>query len=496
MGTMTQPHKPAHARTRRAHAFVAQCLAAMNAEPLSAEETLCLGTWLARFLWENCCGIYRLDELETAVLRKLPALRTPSVTRRGAELHVASAIFRTGGHTSLMRTLVHAAPVQAEVLLIRPTDSHEAASILGLPHERIHLLASSSDLSATLANLLAHLGAYDRIVLHIHPDDLLTAIAARLARQCRPQLNIAFMNHADHAFSVGIGAATKVFEISGYGWQLREARGIANCATFVGIPIALPDTWPPSNHSERYAFTGGTAFKYKPFNGKALPPILARLLASEPDLQLRVVGPRSKDTWWWALRWRHGKRVRMLKSLPKPSYLQMLQHCAFYIDSYPWPGGTAFPEALMRGGLVVGLRGGAYGYSLADALRCESADDFLETCRRLLSRDAAALARQAEVRRQCGEFHAATATRLRMDEAFASNELIAPPASIQLKQAIPAFEEDWQSQGRTRPPKLKGLTLPPTVRDTIWALWHRQFGWLNRDTLKLGFDLFLKRKKA
>lgn len=81
---------------RRAHDFVRALLKQIEQEP-DFQQALTLGAWLARYLWVNCCGIYRCDELEHILLAKLPPLPAFHPVRQGPELHVASMVLRKGG---------------------------------------------------------------------------------------------------------------------------------------------------------------------------------------------------------------------------------------------------------------------------------------------------------------------------------------------------------------------------------------------------------------
>ena len=91
--------------------FVARLLALIERES-DLDAAARMAEWLALYLWENPCGLYRCDRLEELILSRCaqhgahaPVLTAPS----DGELHVASQVFRAGGHTPLMRFL---SPIQ------------------------------------------------------------------------------------------------------------------------------------------------------------------------------------------------------------------------------------------------------------------------------------------------------------------------------------------------------------------------------------------------
>lgn len=480
----------------RAQAFVADLLEVIRQEP-DFEHALTLAVWLGRYLWVNFCGIYRLDDLELILLDKLDVPASLDVSDGPVrELQVASAVFRNGGHSPLMRSLITEAAEPPDVLMTWPTTALEAGGILAVDPARVEVPLIDQPISARVVRWATKMAGYDRVILHLHPDDVAAALAVRLAKQVKPSLFVGFMNHADHAFSAAIGVADKVFEISAYGWALRAQRQSEQRSTFVGIPIAPPLQRPDGGGQGGYAFTGGTAFKYKPFRGHSLPVVLMELLRRDQSIRLKIIGPDSRDYWWWPLRMRGGQRVQMMKAVPRDEYLKLLNDCAYYIDSYPWPGGTAFPEALMRGGLVAAIQGGSSGYSYADVLRSHSAEDFLDVCIKLAAKDDAALRLQAEVRQRCIAFHAPSAVRARMEQGMDPLHIEWPPQEMLARQQIPAAELDWMDNGRSITPSLKKLTLNRAMRAVLLRLHARHFGRLRHSSLKLGFDLYLKKVKV
>lgn len=454
---------------------------------------LALSEWLATFLWKNPTGIYRLDELETGLLVHCPPLQLPAADHEPTdetELHVATEVYAFGGHTSLMRQLIHAGPDSARALLTGMLDPAIAATRLGLPLNRLQVLEPSADRWQRIGRLAQTMSRHRKVILHIHPNDLVAALAVRWLKQHAPHTRVLFVNHADHAFSVGIGAADRVLEISRYGWSLRGRRGTELRSTFMGIPIAQPASTPRSAHgidtdSEPAGnvtlLSGGSAYKYKPVEGMSLPSAFGKLLRQHPEFKVTVIGPSKRDWWWWWLRCSQPTRFRLTPLMPKDAYMSQLRTCTIYVDSHPLLGGTAFPEALMRGCRIAGIRGLAWGYSPADELCSASEDGFLRQCDALAQSEPEALAYQEQVREKCIMSHDPQRVRSRLTHALLNDELLPAPPSPIPEPSADATERAWRRKDEVSLPSRKECPLGKADRHWLarvfaqrkGGLWHR-----------------------
>ena len=468
--------------------FVNATLAYLSAKE-EINEAFALGEWLATYLWENISGIYRLDELEEILAAKLDHQSNdwaPSMTPRSGELHVATQLYRAGGHTPLAANLIELAPTSVDVLLTRMADVQLAAEVLGVPPARIRTVGNLQDALLRIKAMVDMMVRYDRVMLHIHPNDVACAVAVRFAKRLHPAIEVCFINHADHVFSVGIGAADRVFEISTYGWGLRPMRGTEATSSFIGLPIKKPqrEDRVQSIAAPVTFLTGASAYKFRPRLGMALPPVLDRLLDEQPRSRLTVVGPKATDWWWLRLRVRRFRRVQFSRVVPKGTYRTLLDRCSVYIDSYPMTGGTAFPEALMSGCNVAGIRGVIWGYSFADKLLSTDADTFIQNCAELASGNLVAIQRQQSVRERCIDYHKPVAVRARLDRSLAENRLLDPPQDQLKDLPNPMLEAIWQAAESPQTP----LTLRVTFSDRKWlAKQHRKVFGIGSGSRRLMF---------
>jgi hypothetical protein len=224
----------------------------------------------------------------------------------------------------------------------------------------------------------------------------------------------------------------------------------------------------------------------------SLPHALSRVLVAIPDLRLTVIGAGSRDWWWWGLRLRFGKRVRLIKTIPKEQYLRYLHGATLYVDSFPWLGGTAFPEALILGRHIAGLLGVAWGYSAADELRSGNEDEFVESCLALTRLDHAAIVRQHDVRLKCVENHDPAKVRSRMDEALKFGLTVLPPQEQLKNPPIPKIEELWEKSAISNLPSKRRGNLSSSVRRQIALAHASTMGWMDRASIKLLYYGFLE----
>lgn len=461
--------------------LVAQALARQAANGITA---FALSEWLATFLWKNQTGIYRLDELETGLLAHCPQVNLPPAhePEQDTELHVATEVYAFGGHTSLMRQLIQAGPGGSRAMLTGMSDPSVAAARLGLPADRIQLLEPSTDKWQRVGALVRAMSRHQRVVLHIHPNDLVAALAVRLLKRHSPRARVVFVNHADHAFSVGIGAADRVLEISRYGWSLRARRSTESRSTYMGIPIPRPEGIPRPHEpaSDVRLLSGGSAYKYKPVQGMSLPSTFGKLLRRHPTFQVTVIGPSKRDWWWWPLRCLQPRRFSLTPLMPKDAYMSLLKACTVYVDSHPLLGGTAFPEALMRGCRVAGIRGLAWGYSPADELCSANEEDFLLRCDALAKGDPEALALQEQVREKCIADHDPAVVRSRLTHALSSDQLLPPLASPTPDPGPEGMEREWRRKGEVSLPSRRECPLEKADRHWLARVFAQQEGGLRR----------------
>lgn len=342
----------------------------------SQEEAIELASYYGSFTACNFLHLYDGGHLELKFIEHFgDSLPKPESFPIRDSIHVISSALKTGGHTRLMERLA-GMHENAPDLLITCKSYVEYKN--NNDNKIFYSFFDISELSMVdrLRKSISILSRYKKVILHIHPNDFVAAIAARMVKK-NGLTNIFFVNHADHVFSFGRTAADCILEVSAFGEALGKIRCPGLTSSFIGIP--LPSQWGQVDFYQESSgrpsiLASGSSWKFKPELGYSLQLILKEILEKNKSVKLTILGSRPlRDYWWWSLKLRFPKRVSLRKSIPFEQYKKILKSHTFVIDSFPVPGGTAFPEALIAGKIVLGIEGPVSGYSPIDRLRVTNA---------------------------------------------------------------------------------------------------------------------------
>lgn len=410
------------------------------------ETSFNLGQWCASFISNNKLGVYRDDRIEELLADKLiyelMKVDNNHNIKNNGELHIASEIYKHGGHTRLIQCLANATDEPVNLLLSRKTKANNTVEYIDSERIKILRLRAKSQKEAVL-EIFNIASKFQTIFLHIHFDDVVVATALALIRKKYDKKVIIFVNHGDHSFSVGLGSATIVYELSSYGWALREKRGTTAISSFIGIPISINHQLVSIDNRKDLLISAGTNIKYKPSLGVSMPNILVLLLDAIPSLNIVIIGPQPLDYWWWCVRIKYRHRLIILPRMAHAEYLKIINTASVYLDSVPFIGGTAFTEALLNGLAVTGILSDVTGYGYADMLLRKSNADLIDNVKMLLNHHSESLKEQELVRALAATYHAPTNVRLRLEKTIKTGELNYPPKEFNTVFSPLWFEKVW-----------------------------------------------------
>ncbi|MEY8767055.1 hypothetical protein [Francisella philomiragia] len=338
---------------------------------------------LAR-IYGNLCWVNNTKLFEDAYWEKLfidslyekYSKKVPSSNLTKDELHVVSECYAHGGHTRLLEQILKIRNTGDLLISRAEPDYREKLSI----KSSCNVYSFNSDASIEDIIKIAH--NYKIIYLHIHPDDIISTVAIGILKKKFGQnIKTIFVNHADHVFSYGFECADLIAEISLFGYKInKEYRANKGSKSFfMGIPLDFYEKdlagFEISFDKIINIFSGGSDYKYKPFEDYDFPAVIKKITKEIPTSRLVVVGALESNSYWQCLI--EELNVFLYKTLSYDEYLEKSLQADLCIDSYPMPGGTAFPDAWVKGKLVTGLKVPIRGYTVLESLKFDTQQDLI-----------------------------------------------------------------------------------------------------------------------
>jgi len=355
-------------------------------ETVNIDEALELAQAYGNLLWFADVGIHDAPEVEVDLIercaRSLDVDAQQCATGGTSVLHVITEPLLTGGHTRLMERLAEMQGSPTDVLITRRI-SPEALDHVSSFFQNTLILVSSR-LDEALMEMVALLCRYQKIVLHINPDDIMAVVACGIAKR-RCSLEVFFVNHADHVFSYGTSVADYYFELSGHGRRFDQTKTIAGRKSFLGIPVNTREAkkasdFCPSPSAPLLFVSAGSDIKFKPRKGASIFDLVARILKDYPKSVFLIIGTDIKTSfWWWPMKLKYPSRLHIKSHLNFKAYGELVRNADYYVDSHPVPGATAFAEQFIKGLRCVGLLAPLQGYSQADRLKRPDVEGVMET---------------------------------------------------------------------------------------------------------------------
>jgi hypothetical protein len=298
--------------------------------------------------------------------------------------HVISEGYDCGGHTPICVNLLKTQKNRGDDVQLFVTRAITKNNFNELTAADIPLLRSPSQGVALLRSVTHTLLNSKAVILHIHPEDIISCIAAMHAE--RAGIPCYFINHANIRFSYGPAHCTALMEIMGSSWLASEKYRHPRALSFFGVPASpLPippkDLEKPQDREDGYFISVGTENKFQ-FDKSDLFLNFIEFLCGELNQKLVLVGPKE-----------HPKFAKLsdqarsnLSTLGMCTPNETLEHVAgsiAYIDSFPECGGTSVVNAMKIGLPLFGFRQheGMYGEDfLSDSFDglCNDIRDFLK----------------------------------------------------------------------------------------------------------------------
>lgn len=347
--------------------------------------------WLAEIVGEtlskNTLSTFSSPEIEDHVFSLFIKNKSLSSVENNSQdvdkvAFIITEPYNTGGHTRLMERLSGYLNCPVDLVITRNVSSGVYQRLS--PHfENIYLCPEKSVVNRLLS-IFEVIKNYTRLVLFIHPNDIVTVTACRILKKTNSNTEVFFVNHADHVFNYGVSVADYWFQLSAYGDAVDKLRnGLTGLKTFIGIPVPFPKNRvipkPINDGDVSLVISSGDSYKFKTKKEGSIIPLLRRFLEMDSHPSIYIIGVNViRDYWWWGLKLRYLKRLKLINKLPYEEFLDVTSRADVYIDSHPIPGGTTFVEQYLQGRYCVGLTTNLYGYSPVEYVKYNTVDEVFE----------------------------------------------------------------------------------------------------------------------
>lgn len=320
---------------------------------------------VAKFAFLQHPGLFADGRVENALLdfnehiagkeNSCPAINCFERRDHPRVLHVASELYRVGGHSRVLARWIHRDLTSHHCVvltrqlgdvppLMAATCRQHGAELINLPRDK-----SKVERAARLRRLAKQA---DRVVLHHHPDDAIPVLA--FATKGGPP--VAFFNHAHFWYSLGGAVADITLNTLPFFARLTERfRFPRAVATFAGMPWYSERTVIDKNQAKRdlgldpsipVLLTIGSEHYFGPALGYNFFSTLQKVLAAREKLLVLVIGP-SPQTVFLPQNVVQDARVRFLGYVADPvPYYHAADIC---LESFPFPSLGAFVEAVAYG---------------------------------------------------------------------------------------------------------------------------------------------------
>lgn len=231
----------------------------------------------------------------------------PKNTAKRNVLHVLSQGYGFGGHTRLVERWITMDPGSEHSVICtlnsatNPQWLIEAAMRSGGWYNTLDTPTLGLCQRAKMLRDIAMAWA-DVVVLHIHPHDPIAPIAFGSAGG-PPVL---FLNHADHAFTIGMSVADRVVELRAAGQLLSMTRRNSPASELLPIPLKLPAALQAKHLAKQTLgisedktvfLTIASPYKLIPCGDYNFFSLLREIIRLHKNVEILVVGPDDAGDW-------------------------------------------------------------------------------------------------------------------------------------------------------------------------------------------------------
>lgn len=356
-------------------------------------EKLVLAQEYGSYCWRNRTGKFSDYEIEEELIKIANKYlkREEELIIKKRTLHILTTAYSVGGHTRLVNTWIEFFNNDQDIFLI---NQKEIPNFLNETIKKANgtlYISKKNTILEKAEELYNYAKEYERIILHIHPNDIIPILALGNTKLIE---RVYYLNHADHVFWYGITINKCVLDLTMEGHELTLVkRGVIN-SEIINIPIQslkIENTQKEGNLKRKYniplnaqiIFSMAAEYKYRILDKKSkysfyiflekLIPILEKL-----DIYYFIAGPNKEDKNWDEIISKSNSRIILLGNVEKEEVKKIWKDIDLYIDSFPINSYTCVLEALCNNKMVYSLKTSIFDLEVMKDLKVNDIKKLIE----------------------------------------------------------------------------------------------------------------------
>lgn len=275
-------------------------------------------------------------------------------------LHVASKIYILGGHSVVLdQWLNHHPDGQINSLALTwwmPEEHVLKTSVKAVKESggELYFLANENKDSMQIALRLRQIASkYEKIVLHIHMEDIIPLLAFGTPEFKRP---IVFFNHSDHIFWLGASIADCVVSFREFAKELCITERSIRYNQKLSLPVNVERKFCSEQEkaalrkslsvpqNAKIVMTIARNVKFYPFNDLDYFDVVKKILEKTENVYFIVIGLSWNDATWIDLPEDLKNRIRLLGMISKTDLDKYMMLADIALDSLPFSSTVSFYE--------------------------------------------------------------------------------------------------------------------------------------------------------
>lgn len=318
----------------------------------------------ATYAWENYTGVFLDRRIESLIdtladhINEAHPLPDESFDSVG---FLMTGMYEYGGHSKIAwRWMQLDESNRFALVLIQQGKSklpEQLTELSASGRVSVSCISESEDCLTRARHARDALAGSACVVMSIHPDDIIGAIAAACLKK---RSKLIFIDHAFFSISVGMTSAHAVCCTSPAAVRFAmEERLVSpeHLVVYRNSPEWLGDlAGDPKKVREELdlpddavlLLSSGSEYKFYPINGISLVGLVAPVLEANPNAYLVIVGVQERKNilppGYMTLL---AERIKFIAPVPEREFLDYVQACDIYLDSVPFHSGGAAQQAML-----------------------------------------------------------------------------------------------------------------------------------------------------